>query len=56
MNRMTEDIVGFFIATTIIAGFVFALDWAYEKEVELDIHGMSSERILARDSNQGSKE
>jgi len=49
MNKITEEIIGFFIAATIIVGFVFALGWAYEKVVELGIHGMSAERILARE-------
>ena len=49
MNRIVEEVVGFIVAAGIIAGFLYALGWAYEREQELGIHGMSSERILVRD-------
>ena len=49
MNRIVEEVVGFIVAAGIIAGFVYALGLAYEKEQKLGIHGMSSERILVRE-------
>ena len=49
MNKIVEEVVGFIVAAGIIAGFLYALGWAYEREQELGIAGMSSERILVRD-------
>ena len=49
MNRIVEEVVGFIVAAGIIAGFLYALGWAYEREQELGIDTMSSERILVRD-------
>ena len=49
MNRIVEEVVGFIVAAGIIAGFLYALGWSYEREQELGIDGMSSERILVRE-------
>ena len=49
MNRIVEEVDGFIVAAGIIAGFVYALGWAYEKEQRLGIDTMSSERILVRE-------
>ena len=48
-KSMKENLIECSVILCIMAGVVYGLLWAAEREKELGIHGMSSERILARE-------
>ena len=49
MSSIVENIVDSTIVLFLLSCIFAGLMWAAEKERELGIHGMSSERILVRD-------
>ena len=48
-KSMMENLIECTIILAIMGVFVWGLLWAAEREKELGIHGMSSERILVQD-------
>lgn len=52
INKLYEELIGFFIFATLLAIFSTAMLWAAEREQELGIWNKSSERMLVEQENK----
>lgn len=52
VDKLYEDLIGFFIFAALFAIFSTALLWAAEREQELGIWNKSSERMLVEQENK----
>ena len=52
INKLYEDLIGFFIFAAVLGIFSTAMLWAAEREQELGIWNKSSERMLIEQENK----